>query len=142
MNLLGRLLFLIGLAAVLIGGFDVSLLLRGTRSPEVVTITELGADDGTRNVHLTVTDFQFGDGFVLEEEEGVCEELSVGRSAWSHCPRARRPVPVAVRGLSGGDCGCDHVVFWARDAVWVYWGDVFGGGCDGDGGTGSVSGVG
>ena len=77
MNFLGRLLFLVGLAAVLIGGFDVSLLLRGTRSPEVVTITELGADDGTRNVHLAVTDFQFGDGFVLEEEEGEWKRVWV-----------------------------------------------------------------
>jgi hypothetical protein len=64
-----RFLFIIGLGVLLIGGFDVSLLLRGTRTPEVTTLEALGAADGSSNVHLTVTNFKFGDGIVIEKED-------------------------------------------------------------------------
>jgi hypothetical protein len=69
MRFAGRILFIAGLGAFLIGGFDVTLLLRGTRMPEVTTAAALGAADGTSNVHLTVTNFRFGDGIVIEKDD-------------------------------------------------------------------------
>jgi hypothetical protein len=69
MRLVGRILLIAGLGALLLGGFDVTLLLRGTRTPEVTTAAALGAADGTSNVHLTVTNFRFGDGIVIEKDD-------------------------------------------------------------------------
>jgi hypothetical protein len=68
MKLLGRILFIVGLGALLLGGFDVTLLLRGTVAPERTTAEALGAADGTNNVHLTVTSFRFGDRLVIEKD--------------------------------------------------------------------------
>src|SRR5262249_1615370 len=69
MRIVGRILFIAGLGAFLLGGFDVTLLLRGTRRPEVITAAALGAADGTRNVHLTGTNFKFGDRIVIEKHD-------------------------------------------------------------------------
>jgi hypothetical protein len=65
----GKILFICGLGALLIGGFDVTLLLRGTRTPEVTTVEALGAADGTNNVHLRVTDFRFGESILIEKDD-------------------------------------------------------------------------
>lgn len=62
-------LLIAGFFGTIYGGVDVSLLWRGTPQPQEVTLTELGARDGTNNVHLTVTEFQFGDGMVIQYEE-------------------------------------------------------------------------
>jgi hypothetical protein len=65
-------LVIAGLGATLLAGFDVLLLIRGTPSPERVTIAALGAEDGIRNAHLSVVDFQFGELIVegADEERG------------------------------------------------------------------------
>src|SRR3982751_3905553 len=69
MRLVARILFIAGLGFLLIGGFCVFLLLRGTRTPEVTTAEALGTPNGTRNVHLTVTNFRFGDGLIIEKDD-------------------------------------------------------------------------
>src|SRR5947209_6427971 len=69
MRLVGRILLIAGLGALLLGGFDVTLLVRGTPTPEVTTAAALGAADGTSNVHLSVTNFKFGDGVVVEQDD-------------------------------------------------------------------------
>jgi hypothetical protein len=53
-----------------VGGIDLTLLLRGTRTPEVTTATALGATDGTNNVHLTITNFRFGEGIIEKDGTG------------------------------------------------------------------------
>lgn len=70
MRFLGRILLIVGLGALLLGGFEVNLLLQGTRTPEVTTATALGATDGTNNVHLTVTNFRFGQGIIEKDGSG------------------------------------------------------------------------
>jgi hypothetical protein len=75
MRFAGRLLFIIGLGALLMGGFKSSLLLRGTKHPESVTIGQLGALDGTSNVHLTVTDYRFGEHIVTIKDDGRWERV-------------------------------------------------------------------
>jgi hypothetical protein len=70
MRLVGRIMFIAGLGALLLGGFDVTLLLRGTRTPEVTTAEALGAADGTNNVHLTVTRFRFGTVLIEKDDHG------------------------------------------------------------------------
>lgn len=69
MRLVTRLLYIAGIGALLIGGFDVSLLLRGSATPEVTTATELGASGSKHSVHLTITKFRFGDHAVLEKDD-------------------------------------------------------------------------
>lgn len=65
-----RVLFVIGLACSLFGFKEARLAFNGTKEPEQVTLAALGATDGTSNVHLTVSDFQFGEGVVFEEKNG------------------------------------------------------------------------
>ena len=75
MSFTGRILFYLGTGAVLMGGYQSSLLLRGTVDPERATITEIGAADGTTNVHLTVTDFEFGKHIVTLKDDGTWERV-------------------------------------------------------------------
>lgn len=90
---------MVGCGCLLIGGFDVYLLFRGTPVPEKVTIAELGALDGTDNAHLTITDFKFGDGVVIEHQDGrwrrVWIPLLTLDGTWT-----RRPVVLYVNGVS------------------------------------------
>ncbi len=66
----GKLLFTFGVGMLIMGGYQSSLLLRGTKVAEVVSIDELGRADGTNNVHLTVTDFAFGEYIVTYKKDG------------------------------------------------------------------------
>ncbi len=68
-TLLPRLLFIAGLGCLILGGSDVSLLLRGTATPEETTAKTLGSEEGIRNVHLTVKEFQFGSRVVIEKDD-------------------------------------------------------------------------
>lgn len=68
---IGKLLFTIGIGTLLLGGYQTSLLLRGTEAAEVVSIEELGQETGTNNVHLTVTDFVFGEYIVTYKKDGT-----------------------------------------------------------------------
>jgi hypothetical protein len=75
MSLTGRFLFIIGLGALLMGGFQSSLLVRGTTRPESFTIAQLGDPNGTSNVHLTVTDYRFGKHIVTLKENGSWQRV-------------------------------------------------------------------
>lgn len=66
----GRILFYLATGALLMGGYQSSLLLRGSVHPERATIREIGDVNGTSNVHLTVTDFEFGQHIVTLKENG------------------------------------------------------------------------
>src|SRR5262245_45002746 len=69
MRLVPRLLLLGGFGLLLIGGFDVSLLLRGSAEPDRITLQELGQKNGTGNVHLSITDYVVGSGMVMEKDD-------------------------------------------------------------------------
>ncbi|MCA9015761.1 MAG: hypothetical protein KDA77_10560 [Planctomycetaceae bacterium] len=61
-----RILFVLGLAGTIFGAKETQLVFRGTVEPEQVTLAALGQKDGTENPHLTITDFEFGEGVVFE----------------------------------------------------------------------------
>ena len=75
MSFAGRILFYLGTGALLMGGYKASLLLRGTVAPEQATIADIGKVDGTSNVHLTVTDFKFGDHIVTLQDDGAWQRV-------------------------------------------------------------------
>lgn len=70
-SLYGLLMCLIAFGLLLLGGFDIWLLYRGSLEPEEVGLTALGDPNGTKNVHLTITNFVFGDGivFIFDDEK-------------------------------------------------------------------------
>ncbi|QDV19747.1 hypothetical protein Pan153_44150 [Gimesia panareensis] len=69
MSYITRILFLLGIAATIFGVMESMLAFNGTSEPEEVTLTALGQPDGTDNVHLTITDFEYGEGVVFEEKK-------------------------------------------------------------------------
>ncbi|WP_339727025.1 hypothetical protein [uncultured Gimesia sp.] len=69
MTIVIRILFVLGLAGTIFGARETLLVFRGTAEPEQVTLAALGQKDGTDNVHLTITDFEFGEGVVFEEKK-------------------------------------------------------------------------
>jgi hypothetical protein len=69
---LGCILGLIaGGIVVFLGWQEKQLLDKGTPQPQQVTLAELAAKATIDNVHLTVTGFEWGDGYVVEEKKGT-----------------------------------------------------------------------
>lgn len=64
-----RLILILGFGALIYGGFETAIAVQGTSEPEVVTLTDLGKKDGTNNVHLTITDFEFGENYLIESDD-------------------------------------------------------------------------
>ncbi|QDU43249.1 hypothetical protein Mal52_17210 [Symmachiella dynata] len=91
MRFVGRILLLIGLGATIFGGFNSYLSLRGTSEPEPVTLSALGAADGTNNTHLSISEFTVGEQFVIEASENgkwrrVWIPLMTPENAWPARP--------------------------------------------------------
>ncbi|QDV86839.1 hypothetical protein [Planctomycetes bacterium TBK1r] len=75
MSFPGRILFYLGTGALLMGGYKSSLLLRGSVIPERAMLTSIGKVNGTSNVHLTVTDFEFGKHIVTLKDDGTWQRV-------------------------------------------------------------------
>jgi len=90
MGYLGQLLFIIGLGAGIYGIFESITVVLGTQEPEVVTIEQAGSADGVGNIHLTITDFAFGDKTAISSEKGewrrVCVPLLKSDATWTERP--------------------------------------------------------
>jgi len=69
MGFITRILFVLGLGATIFGVMESLLAFNGTAKPEEITLAALGEPDGTDNVHLTITDFEYGEGVVFEEQK-------------------------------------------------------------------------
>ena len=68
MYLLGKIALIVGLGLALYFGFELYLLSRGTAEPQPMTVAELGKKGALANVHVTLTDFQAAEQYLIEAE--------------------------------------------------------------------------
>ena len=98
MHLLSRIALIGGLGLALYFGFELYLLSRGTAKPQPMTVAELGRKGSLANVHVTITDFQPAEQFLIETEgdrwNRVWIPLFTPEGKWTE-----RPVMAYVTGV-------------------------------------------
>ena len=97
-----RALFGLGVLFLGIGGLESRLIVSGTTLPQSVTLAALGEQRAVANVHVTVSQFSFGEGLVIESKDGrwtrVWVPLLLPDGSWT-----KRPVVAMVTGVQNDD---------------------------------------
>ena len=98
MHLLGKVALVAGLGLAVYFGFELYLLSRGTAEPQPMTVAALGRKGPLANTHVTVTDFQAAEQFLIEMENNrwvrVWIPLFTPDGEWTE-----RPVMAFVSGV-------------------------------------------
>jgi hypothetical protein len=70
MQLLARIALIAGLGLTIYFSFELFLLSRGTSQPQELTVSELGKKGPLVNSHVTITDFEMPEEYLIETQDG------------------------------------------------------------------------